>query len=65
MNLEAMALKRTPLCEGLFTEITFVGTDTCMCPCVSFQIKSVIETFPTESAKVAFSVTVTLHMSVQ
>lgn len=36
-----------------------------MCPGVSLQIESVVESLPTESAEISLGVTVTLHMSVQ
>ena len=36
-----------------------------MCPCVSLQIKCVIEPFATECAEIPLNVTVTLHVTVQ
>lgn len=36
-----------------------------MSPCVSFQVKGVIETFSAEGTKISFYIAVTLHVSVQ
>ena len=36
-----------------------------MCSCVSLQVESVVETFPTECAEISLDVAVTLHVSVE
>ena len=38
---------------------------TCMCTCMSFEIKGVIEALPTESAEVSLDFTVALQMAVE
>ena len=38
---------------------------TCMCSCVSLQIKGIIESFAAEGAKVALDIRVTLEMPVE
>ena len=38
---------------------------TCMCPCVSLQVKCVIEALATEGAEIPLDITVALHVSVE
>lgn len=43
----------------------FITRRTCMNTSMSFQVESVVETFPTKSAQVSFSLAMTFKMAVQ
>lgn len=64
MNFQTVRFQRTALCEGLLTKIALVRPNTSVCSCVSLKIEGIVETLPTESAEVAFDITVTLHVTV-
>lgn len=51
--------------KRFLTKIALVGTNTCMCSSMSFQIKRIVESFTTEGTQVSFCIRVTFHMPIQ
>ena len=46
-------------------KFSFYILHTCVSPCVSFQVKGIIESFSTKCTKVTLYITVTFHVSIQ
>jgi len=65
VHFEAVAFQGTTLGERFLTEIALVGSNSCMSSCVSFQVEGVVEALSTEGTKIAFHITVALHVSVE
>ena len=51
--------------QKIIDAMDFLRFFTCMCSSVSFQVKSIIESFTTKCAQISFCITVALHVSIQ
>lgn len=65
VDLHTMTLKRAPLGKRFLAQVTFIRTNTCVCPRMSLQIKCVVESLSAEGAQVSLCIAVTFHVSVQ
>jgi len=65
MDLKTVRFKRASLGKRLLTKIASIRTNTCMCSGVPFQVKCIIETFPTKRTEIAFCIRMTFHVPIE
>lgn len=65
VDFQTVTFQGASLCEGFLTKITFVRSNACMCPSVSLQVESVVESLATEGTEVSLHVAVALHVSIE
>lgn len=65
MDLPQVGLQRAALGEGLFTQLTPVGTDTSVCAHVPLEVKGIVEALATIPAGMSLYQAVTFQVTRQ